>query len=325
MKSPRSILSALGLALCAAASAPASASALIANGSGLPDCSAAQPSCTVPMTYRGGSVMTGVVDTYIIWYGDWSTAAVVAAKTLLPEFFNSLTGSEYMNIGLTYDNGSGTPVSNNIHYGGSVDRAVGFDGMGTNLSDADIGTLVEGSKPTLGDDPNGIYFVFTAPGIRQQEDTSACGWHTSYNSGGHTTKYSWVSPAPGCDFLPGTVTGNDYVDSLTETTSHEMFEALTDPNVNNGTLGWYNNTYGEVGDMCVNSNLDANLNGNHFDVQAIWARDATRAQGGMCAAGYRVDATNVAEPGTLALAMPILGLLALRRRRHAGLARPIAA
>jgi hypothetical protein len=304
-------LTAASLVGAAAASLPASAAAvLIPNGTGQPDCGA---TCVVNMTYRGGPVMTGTTNAYIIWYGDWSSPSYNVAQTLLPQFFSSLTGSEYMNIGMTYDDGHGTLASSAVHFGGAVSTATTVT-SGT-LSNADILNTVLAAQPSLNGgvaDPNGIYFVYTAPGISQQQSGSACGWHS--NSG--ATKYSWVTPTPGCDFLPGTVTGNDYVDSLTETTSHEMFEAITDPNVGTNNLGWYNTRYGEVGDMCVNSNLDANLNGNHFDVQAIWARVAGAAQKGVCAAGFRPDVSPVPEPASWALMLGgVAAVAGLARRR----------
>lgn len=293
------------------ASLPAQAG-LIPNGNGLPDCGA---SCSVNLVDYGGPVMTGTTHAYIVWYGDWSQAAYSAAQTRLPLFFNSLTGSSYMNIALSYP---GTPVSNTVEFGGAYDSTLN---LGNSLSDDNILQLVQNAQGTLNGgvaDPNGVYFVYTAPGISEQQDQSACGWHTNAGS----TKYAWVSAAPGCDLLGGSVTGNAYVDSLTETSSHELFESLTDPYVGDASsfappLAWYDQTYGEVGDMCVNSNFGAQLNGNTFDVQAIWSPAATTPQGGMCAAGYTQDAV-VPEPGSLALALLALSAIpAVRRRSRA--------
>jgi hypothetical protein len=38
---------------------------------------------------------------------------------------------------------------------------------------------------------------------------------------------------------------------LTPTASHELAEAVTDPQVNAGTLGWYDDNNGEIGDIPV--------------------------------------------------------------------------
>jgi hypothetical protein len=40
------------------------------------------------------------------------------------------------------------------------------------------------------------------------------------------------------------------LNNMTEVTSHELAEAITDPNINYKTLGWYDNAQGEVGDIC---------------------------------------------------------------------------
>ena len=163
--------------------------------------------------------------------------------------------------------------------------------------------------------PNRLYFVFTAPGVRQDEDTIACGWHS--NAG--PTKYSWVSPNLGCDFLGGPSTsGNPYVDALTETASHDMFEMLTDPEDGDAPglappLAWYDATYAEVGDMCVFSNLAVTLNGTNFDVQSIFVKDTSNPQGGFCSSGNPQSAA-IPEPTTALLVLPAL-LVGLHRRR----------
>lgn len=277
-----------------------------------PDCGT---SCVVDMQYYGGPVMTGSTDIFIIWYGNWGADT---SQTILPSFFGSLTGSDYMNIALLYDNGAGTKVSNTINFGGAINVPASATYGITSVSDANIAKLVTDAQGSaaLPTESNAIYFVYTAPGIRQEEDTVACGWHSNTGS----TKYSWVSPDPGCDFLGG-VTGNVYADALTETSSHEMFEALTDPNVGDALflgppLGWYDATYGENGDMCVLSNFAADLNGKSFDVQSIWVNDKSNRQGGFCASGNTTASTSVPEPASGGLVLAALGLLALRRRRQ---------
>lgn len=304
MKLSRLLQPLSGLLLSAALTSPAAAGPVFFA---TPDCGA---SCTVDMTYYGGPVMTGTTNVYVIWYG-WGADS---AKAILPDFFSSLTGSSYMDIALAYDDGHGNHVSNDIHYGGAIDRAAD---LGSNLSDAQIYQIVQDAQTShaLPTDSNAVYFVYTAPGIREQSDTSACGWHSNVGD----TKYAWVSPNPGCDFLPGSVTGNDYADSLTETTSHELFEALTDPYVGDAfqygpPLGWYDTNYGENGDMCVLSNLAADLNGKQFDVQSIWVRDPNNAQHGFCASGFNKDKA-LPEPSSISLALLTLGVLPWLRRR----------
>jgi hypothetical protein len=56
--------------------------------------------------------------------------------------------------------------------------------------------------------------------------------------------------------------------------SHEWSEAVTDPDVNNGKLGWYDNRYGEIGDIPINIGMDLDdLYGyvNGYAVQKEWS------------------------------------------------------
>ena len=40
-------------------------------------------------------------------------------------------------------------------------------------------------------------------------------------------------------------------DNVTIAASHEWSEAVTDPDVNRGMLGWYDKNYGEIGDIPI--------------------------------------------------------------------------
>lgn len=257
--------------------------------------------------------MTGNNSVYYIWYGDfWQTNS---ATQILANFAHDLNGTDYLNIAHWYADGQGNRVQDSLNYGGAVQDT---DYLGDNLTNANVQQIVQDSisSNALPSDSNAVYFVMTAPGIREEEDTLACGWHSNYGN----IKYSWVSPALGCDFLGG-VSGNGYADSLTETMSHELMESLTDPEVGTGNLGWYDNNHGdpnngtgEIGDSCVQTNFAANLNGHNYDVQSIFARDTHYAAGGYCASANPVG-SDVPEPGSLALlGLGMFGLLMRRRK-----------
>ena len=273
-----------------------------------PDCGDA---CAIGLHYYGGPVMTSPVDVFSIWYGDWGADP---ALTILPTFFRSLAGSDYMNIAALYADAQGNPVTNDVSFGGSVTRSAY---RGTSISRATVGQIVLDAQAdaSLPSETSAVYFVFSAPNVL--ETSGSCGYHGNVGS----ALYAWINPNPRCDFLGG-VTGDLFADTLTETSSHELMEALTDPFIRAATsfgppLAWYSPFYGEIGDMCEQSNFSANLNGNQFDVQSIFVRDTSSPQGGFCASA-NVVATAISEPPTALLLSFALVLFAMQRPQKRG-------
>src|SRR5581483_2714351 len=81
-------------------------------------------------------------------------------------------------------------------------------------------------------------------------------------------------PDNGC----GTSTTNSGLGNLTSMTSHEMVESLTDPDVgfaidqnSDAYLGWYDNTNGEIGDICNASQATIALGGVNWIFQKEWS------------------------------------------------------
>ena len=63
--------------------------------------------------------------------------------------------------------------------------------------------------------------------------------------------------------------------------SHEWSEVVTDPDVNNGVLGWYDERLGEVGDIPINlgmpiSKVFGRVHG--FAVQKEWSNKDGRSE-----------------------------------------------
>src|SRR5262245_5317225 len=68
--------------------------------------------------YQGGHVMSGTVNVYYIWYGNWSGNS---ATSILTDFANNIGNSPYYNINELYDD----------NYGGRVTGAVRLLGTTT--------------------------------------------------------------------------------------------------------------------------------------------------------------------------------------------------
>jgi hypothetical protein len=266
----------------------------------------------IDMQNFGGPVMTGTTNIVNIWYG--YSSLIDPTINTLGNFFGNLTGSEYLNIASLYGASTALNFQGNFLQDTSV--------YGTYLSNAALGSITKDASTLTGipDNNNTIVFIYTAPGIGQQKDNLACGFHSDVLDGASDLKYAWIgakyaNPNSGCG--AGTFTQNTNL-----VASHELLEALTDPLVGQATvygppLGWYdggNANQGEIGDPCNGSALDTTLNGSSYRVQSIYVNDPSYAVGGMCTSGNTILVASVPEPESLGLFA--LGLAAIRFSRR---------
>lgn len=243
------------------------------------------------ITYHGGPVMTGTVNLYYIWYGNWSGNEAVR---ILTDFGSRLGGSDYYNISTTYYNGSNIHLSNSIHLAGQVDDSYS---RGSSLSDADIQAIVVSKIGNgLPSDTNGIYIVLTSADVTASSGfcTKYCGWHThaSVTSAGQI-KYAFVGDPTRCpsscqeqNLGPN---GSSGADGMASIIAHEVEEAASDPELN----AWYDSRGMENADKCawtfgttytVANGALANmkLGSRDFLIQRNWVN----ASGGFCALSY---------------------------------------
>jgi hypothetical protein len=84
------------------------------------------------ISYNGGPIMSGNINVYLIWYGNWSGNT---ATTILPDFMSNIGGSSYFNINTTYSDSSNNVVANVVTYAGSTTDSYS---QGTQLTDAAV-------------------------------------------------------------------------------------------------------------------------------------------------------------------------------------------
>ncbi len=234
---------------------------------------------TVGMVYHGGPVMTGTVNVYVIWYGNW---AGNTATTIIPAFLGSLGGSPYWNINTTYYNGSNVHLSNSLTFAGQT--TVGYP-YGTSLSDAAIQSVVGSviGSGALPKDTNGIYFVLTSADVTASSGfcTQYCGWHAHGTIGGSDIKYSFVGNPDrcitSCSAQSVGPNGNAGADGMISIIAHEAEEAATDPDLN----AWYDRQGAENADKCAwtfgtmstaanGAKYNMTLAGQNYLVQRNW-------------------------------------------------------
>jgi hypothetical protein len=261
--------------------APAATGGAVVSGNGI--------------NYHNGPVMKGV-SIYYIWYGDWSTDT--GANAILTDFANTIGGSPYFAIDTTYGDTSGNVPNVVTHVKDYIDTG----SLGTSLTDANILTLVSnalGSGKLGPTDPNGVYFVLTAPGVAETSGflTSYCGWHTRAGLNGVDVKYAFVGNAKGpslgsCSVQTGgSPNGDPSADAMVNVVAHELEEAASDPDLN----AWYDASGMENADKCAwnfgttystgNGSLaNMKLGTRDFLIQQNWLN----AGGGGCALSYAV-------------------------------------
>jgi len=227
---------------------------------------------------------------YYIWYGSWGTNT---AKSILTDLAGNIGSSPYFNINTTYFNASNVKVSNSVHYVTSTNDNYS---QGAALSDAAIKTVVSSaiSSGSLPKDPNAVYFVLTSKDVNATSGfcTQYCGWHTHGTISGTDIKYSFVGNPDRCPSACAAQTsspnGNTGADGMASIISHELEEAVSDPDLN----AWYDRQGAENADKCAwtfgttytaNGGLaNMKLGTRDFLIQRNWVN----ANGGFCAKSY---------------------------------------
>lgn len=243
------------------------------------------------INYHGGPVMTaGTNKIYYIWYGNWSGNS---ATTILADLAKSIGGSPYFNINTTYYDAFNTHVSNSVSFASTTTDSYS---QGTALSDAAIQSVVSSAITSgrLPKDSNAVYFVLTSADVNATSGfcTQYCGWHTHGTIGGTDIKYSFVGNPDRCPSSCAAQTvspnGNAGADGMASIISHELEEAVTDPDLN----AWYDRRGAENADKCAwtfgtqyasgGGSANMKLGARDYLIQRNWVN----ASGGYCATAY---------------------------------------
>jgi len=195
--------------------------------------------------------MTGTVNLYHIYYGDFSSVVGTQSKQLIDFFGSTIGGSSWYNIMTTYYQTVGTTktyVSNSVVKKNTVSLAT--TQQGGSVTSAQIVTLISNliSAGTLPNDPNGVYmFIFRGDISVTWSDGSSwagasssgqwCGIHDAFAYGNGYIKFSAVGDTnfgaygAGCQAVrTTTANGNIGADSLASVYAHELVETVSDWN-----------------------------------------------------------------------------------------------
>jgi uncharacterized protein (TIGR03382 family) len=166
--------------------------------------------------------------------------------------------------------------------------------------------IVAGQLPPP--DENTLYFVyFPASIVTSLQGHSACvaggfcGYHSTWTDPlSRQSVYYAVMPShengSGCDLGCGDQVLTTAFDKVSETSSHELAEAITDPEVGVGAfvdfpLGWYDVNNAEIADICDRS-AHATVNG--FVVEPLFSNKVSATAPAAACVAQRFDATDFA-------------------------------
>jgi len=176
-----------------------------------------------------------------------------------------------------YGSRAATPIAKSInHYAAFIDNQP----FRSTISDSQIQTYLAGLLPTLGASSTVIYGIYFPAGTTITSGGGAscsnfCGYHGHFLYNGLQIKYA-VFPYLNCSAC--SLSGLTVGDMLTIVTSHEVREAVTDPELN----AWYDNAGYEADDKCAWHNLYKTTNGN-FWVQPEFSNGGTITASGFTA------------------------------------------
>ena len=232
---------------------------------------------TGELTYHGGNVMPNPTNYLIFWLPSGrsfepSGSAYTDAQFegLMQQYFQDVCGTKYYNVltPLSFDPANPTdpvvshgPIQNSCSYGGSWVDTTAYPHAGSQadpLNDGDIRNAIQRARTANSSwvsGSNAEYFVYTGFGIQECDSSECtfptapsgpafCAYHTYWSD--QDIVYAFIS-AGISSCVVGTAPNNPVADSAADTSSHEQFEAVSDP----GLDAWYNGDGShENGDQC---------------------------------------------------------------------------
>lgn len=259
------------------------------------------------LKYQGGSAVELQPKAYAIFWGsNWknSSGNLTQDGQIVQKYFSDVGGTKFENILTQYymqnQDGSQSYIQNTLQFDAThiwIDTSTppnSFACAGNTVEDSAIQTEVEKIIKKRGwpqADPSATFFVYTPPNWAIRFPAPFPFWYEGCSNlvGAGFGGYHWMNPVtltryapivyPNKNyFVPKKPNGNIYGDSLANATSHEQFEAITDPRPYDGWAD-SNTTPAEIGDKCAwnfpTSYTKLN-NGGVFELQKEYS-DATHS------------------------------------------------
>ena len=235
--------------------------------------------------FTSGSIIQHVEAQPVYYGSDWALPTVAPTAAYLDNFVNSIVNSSYMDMlgNAGYKDNAGNVVGRGT-FSPSVTIATSPAIKTTGVTDAGLQSVLQNAitnGTVQQPDSNRLYILYVEPGvaISMADGTTSksfLGYHSSFtgkDSSGATANIRYAVMA-----YPASPTGSGFLatvnNNLTASTSHELAEAVTDPDARYSSMnktwiepGWVDpaSGKGEVGDIAAGQFVY--LNG--FAVQRI--------------------------------------------------------
>jgi hypothetical protein len=280
------------------------------------------------LSYFGGPIISNVQVIQVL-YGSGSYNSQVAGSTspTMGNFFGDITGSNsgYISLLQQYNtniSGGTGQVFGFGTFGGLFQIVPSSANNGSTIDDSNIqaellaqinaGHLPAPVLDSLGN-PNTLYMIYFPPGktITQGGSSSCvaggfCAYHGTTSST-LNSKHVLYGVMPDMQAGSGCSTGcgsSTVFNNYTSVTSHELTEALTDADVGIATtfaapLAWYDQTNGEIGDICNGQQGSYVANGTTYTIQLEFSNSANNCVLPPAAGGTTPNFTLSASPTSL--------------------------
>ena len=229
-------------------------------------------SSATQLKYYGGKVLKNPSFVSLFYGSFWKTRAGKSEAAYEDGFAKFLVQSAYTSIWAEYGVNKGKFLGSSVVTPTRTPRSVND----MQLQQIVAQQIFSGSAPR----PDGktVYTVFLPPGTILEAPGEASsldgigGYHSSFDySNGKRVYYAAIVYSEGRN---GVDFGAKPRDNISIVASHEWAEAVTDPDVNNGKLGWYNEELGEVADIPINQGLPLEQvyeRMGKYAVQKLWS------------------------------------------------------
>jgi hypothetical protein len=218
-----------------------------------------------PIRHRGGPIMRGTINTYVILYGNWMNSTHTNnVRAMTEDFLSGIGNSSWYLVNTEYydDNGYISGQSSYISMTGfnTIDYRYGDSLSAQDIFSITKDAITSGNLPF---DSHGVYFVLTSADVSQHSSNNRsfcsgssgfCGWHSVGSMALHgvskNIKFSFVGDPTNCrmcDTQRTSPNGDWAADAMVSVIAHELAETATDPEFN----AWTDDEGYENADKCA--------------------------------------------------------------------------